>query len=180
MAKKRFPEDVVARVDSLIRRVAEARKKTDPDYAERGLPNGLLVQACLEDAKDIMRRQYDEMVSGYLAVRIPLVLPAPSPTERTSFATIPGLDLPVWLSVPSADQHGSGWKYQPDLTPNEITRVIKHREQDIEGRVVEKNKLVLLRDTALEQGCEPDDPIRTVFDGDDPDGDPLDEHRPTL
>lgn len=179
MPKTRFSEEVVARVDSLIRRVAEARKKTEPEYAERGLPNGLLVQACLDDAKNIMRRQYDEMVSGYLAVRIPIVLPAPSPTERTSFATLPGLDLPVWLSVPSADKHGSGWKYQPDLTPNDLTRVIKHREQDIEGRVVEKNKLVLLRDTALEQGCAPDDPIGTVFDADEPDDGPRDEPRPT-
>lgn len=174
MPRKRFSDDTVIKIDSLIRRIAEKNRKEDPEYHHRGLTNPQLVQACLDEAKDILRRDTDELVSGYLAARIPIVLPAPSPSERTRFLTLPGLDLPIWLPVPHEEKGGAGWKYQPDLTPNELTKIIAHRELDIEGRIVEKNKLVLLRATALDKECGPDDPISTVF-GKDPDAPQPDE-----
>lgn len=161
---KRFPSEVVARIDSLIRREAFAQKVKDESYKERGLTNSTIVSACLGEARDIMRRQYDEMVSGYLAIRIPLVLPEPSETEPTRYLTLPGLDLPAWLSVPPEDKGEFGWKFQPDVTPNQLTRLIDHRQKDIDGRIAEKQKLAILRDTAVELGCDPDDPISKVFD----------------
>lgn len=174
---RRYPTETIAQIDSLIRRVAFSEKKKDKSYDECGLTNAAIVSACLGEAREIMRHQYNEMVAGYLAARIPLVLPEHSETEPTRYLTLPGLDLPAWLSIPSEGKGETGWKFQPDVTPNQLTRVIEHRAKDIEGRIVEKQKLEILRDTALDRGCDRNDPIRTVF-GESPDGDTPDD-RPT-
>jgi hypothetical protein len=164
--KKRYPTEIVLRVDSLIRKVAEDLRREDDDYAEIGLVNSAIVTGCLSEAREIMRREFDEMVAGYLAARIPIVLPKPSETEETRYLTLPGLNLPVWLAIPREDKGEFGWKFQPDVTPNQLTRVIDHRQKEIDGRITEKQKLAILRDTALEMGCDPNEPIKTVFDGD--------------
>jgi hypothetical protein len=41
--------------------------------------------------------------------------------------------------------------------------VVDHKDADILGRQVERNKFVLLRAQAIEEGCELDQPISTVF-----------------
>jgi hypothetical protein len=155
------------RIDSLLRKVAIKLSSTSPDYIKRGLHNREIVQSAIAEAEEILRLEYRGVVSAYLMARIPVVLPSPDDDEDepTAFISLlPGLDLPVWMAIPAEDARGpAGWKQQPDLTPNQLQRVINHQSADIEGRIIAKNKLVILRETALDRGCDPDKPISSVL-----------------
>lgn len=184
MGKRRFSDSLTVQIDALIRRVAfEKRRAREPDarqqYAERGLQNNEIVTAAQREAEVILRGHHSAMVANYLSTRIPLVLPSQGKDERREFiALLPGLNLPSWFAVPQDEESKGpfGWKFQSDVTPNQLDRIIDHSQKDIDGRLVAKNKLVLLRETALELGCDPDDPVSSVLDGEPDDPPSPDEH----
>lgn len=153
----------------LIRQTAEDLTGRLNDYTERGLTNAQIVAAAQPRAQVLCADETAALVGDLLAHMVPNVLTQNADTSPTiGQEMIPGLDLPRWFAVPAAtDLDGrSGWKRALDVTPNEIERIIEYRRADIIGRQVEMNKLVLWRATALDQGCDPDAPVSTVF-GDD-------------
>lgn len=166
-----MPKKLRDRIDALIRRGAAELKFIEPDEYSRGLRNQTIRQHVQERAENILARQFKTTVEIYLSTRIPLVLAKRSTDEFHTFQScLPELKLPEWLNVPSDTdgdtQHG-GWKLEVDATPNQLTRLIDHRDEIIRGHEIEREKYVLLRATALDKGCDPDAAIRTVFFPDD-------------
>ena len=51
---RRYPVDIAARIDELIRLKAQAKKGAEATYALEGLPNKVIVQACLTEARTIL------------------------------------------------------------------------------------------------------------------------------
>lgn len=114
---RRFSDVQQAAVDSLLRRHAFLLRRS-PDYSERGLQNSDIVQAAHAEAKELLARSVDELVTQTLMQRVSQVLGVPSPDQPVAAFILPGLDLPVWFAIPAEDGIGSPeWKYGPDVTP---------------------------------------------------------------
>jgi len=166
--------ELVDRLVRLIRAGADRlADNADENYKYRGIQNAGIVNAVQAEAEALCQPEYAATIATLLSTMVPLVLGGKAQDDIAVVAQeiIPGLDIPEWLAVPREedDQGRDGWKRALDVTPNELTRIIATREKDIEGRMVEKNKLVLTRDTALEVGCDPNEPISTVFGDEDED-----------
>jgi hypothetical protein len=145
----------------------------DLDYAAIGLPNAVIVEAALDAAVALCRFEVRNTVAELLSRMVPSVLGDGLEMRALVQPMIPGLQMPSWYAVVPIDKKGpSGWKKDRDTTPNELSRIIDHRQADIDGRVVEKNKFVLLRATALELGCGEDEPLSKVFPEFEPPDDP--------
>jgi hypothetical protein len=165
---------LVGKLIRLIRAGADRlAKEGGEDYKYNGLQNAAIVTAILSEAAVYCQPEYDAAIASLLSHMVPLVLGGGAREDDAELTQhlIPGLEIPEWLAVPPDENEAGrdGWKRSPDVSPNELTRIIDARDKDILGRMVEKQKLVLTRDTALELGCGPNDPISTVFGDDDDD-----------
>jgi hypothetical protein len=148
----------------LIRRTADGLTTTEVDYRTAGLRNAAIVNAMLDDAVKLARHEHREMMAVLLSRFVPSVL-GERPDGEIVKPLIPGLELPDWFAVPSPEsvRSGPGWKKDRDCTPVELQRIVDHRREVIVGHSVEMNKFILLRATALERGCDEEQPISTVF-----------------
>jgi len=185
----KLSKDLLGRLFRLIRASAEKLAKARGEtYDHHGLPNALIVNAVLDEAVGYCEAEFRSVIAALLAQLVPTVLGRNKGDDEPAFAPqtiLPGLYIPRWLAVPpdeNDEQGQDGWKLSRDVTPNELTRIIEAREQDILGRIVEKGKLVLARDTALDLGCDPNEPISTVIDDDEGPSPPsdVDGPRPSL
>jgi hypothetical protein len=163
---------LIDRLDGLITFAAAQLKVTKPEEYKRGLRNDEIVTATQEKAEELFKRHHRETIAALVATRVPLVLARRVGPAHHFSACLPELGLPEWVNIPAPqddydDDEVVGWRMERDATPNQLTRLIKHRDEIIRGHEVQRNKYVLLRDTALEKGCEPDRPLRTVFFPDD-------------
>jgi hypothetical protein len=168
---------------ALIRRTADELRKTYPDYRDAGLSNALIVQAALAEAERLCAPEYSNAIAALLARMIPSVLPENAEDDRRpAQLMIPGIELDPWFAIFHEEKDGpAGWKLSRDCTPNDIRRMLDHRQADIDGRIAERHKLVIWHQTALDLGCDPNKPVSTVFfpdeDDDRPDP-PEDRPRP--
>lgn len=164
----------------LIRDTADQLRLTEVDYKTAGLRNAAIVNAMLDDAMKLGRREHREMMATLLARFVPSVLGERITEEAVIIQPlIAGLELSDWFAVPSVDHTGDGWKKDRDVTPDELDRIVEHRRAILVGHSVEMNKFILLRDTARELGCADDQPISTVFPEDGKDPPPRPEDRPS-
>jgi hypothetical protein len=174
-------KDLYGQLVDLIRSTADKLRRTELDYRTVGLRNRAIVNAMLDDAVTLGRSEHREMMATLLGRFVPSVLGERLTGEAVVVQPlIPGLELSDWFSVPPPNgaKHSEGWKKDRDVTPAELQRIIDHRFEIIQGHNVERNKFVLLRDTARELGCADDQPISTVFPEDRPDP-PRPEDRPS-
>lgn len=162
----RLSKGLLHSLAQLIRDSADKLRSEDEHYFDRGLPVSSIAHGALEAAMEACSMEFRSTVGALLSRMVPVVLG--SREDQILSARQPmilGLDLPEWYCVPTAEGRAQpGWKKDEDVTPNELTRIIAHRDEDIRGRQVERNKLVILRDTALEAGCAPDAPLSSVFE----------------
>lgn len=177
MARRRvtLSRDLIDRLHALIEHTAERLRRSD-EYRRlgKGLRNEVIVQEALGEAKTMCQRELDGTISTLLAGMVPQVLGA-SKTEQAIQPLLPGLNLPAWFPVP--EPFGFGWRRDKDCSPNNLTTIIEKRNSAAIGYQAETTKYVLLRDTALDRGCDPERPISTVFD-DHPNRSPQQPQRP--
>lgn len=178
--RPRVPNTLRERIDGLINDgFAQLMLTEKPEYDRRGLRNEKIVLAILPSAVKLFERHHQEVVSCWLADRVPIVLGRSGRGREHEFQScLPELALPEYFNVPDEDKAGAGWKLQIDVTPAELRRIADHRREIITGHEVELSKITLLLETALERGCDEYSPVRSVFFPDDDDPAWPDEHAP--
>lgn len=164
-----LPKILRDRIDVLIRKGAAELKYAKEEEYEAGLRNHTIVEHVQKRAEDILATQFKATVELYLSTRVPMVLGkrgAPGEELHVFQACLPELQLPEWVNIPSdidGEVTRGGWKQEPDTTPNQLQRLIDHPDEIIKGHEMMREKYVVLRATAVEKGCKPDEPIRSVF-----------------
>lgn len=166
--RPRMPKNLTGQLASLISETAVTLRGDgkDASYRRGGLANAQIVTAALPQAREIVGEHIDALTAEFLSGLVPKVLgDGIQPPRVVEPAMIPGLHLPMWMPcLPSEEEGGAaGWKRDRDMTPHELDRLIEHRLEIIRGHQIERQKLVLLRETAVELGCDMDDPVSTVF-----------------
>jgi hypothetical protein len=163
-------KELTTQLAGLLKRTAEQMADQVEDYDTIGLRNKAIIRTAMPDIKKLCQPELDGVMGSLAARMLPTVLGNESPGEDEPVIVpnpvIPGLEIPEWSSVPLPKEIMGlpGWKRTRDLTPQQLKRIIDHRDNDLEGRRKERNKYELLRAEAVRRGCGPNDPIRTVFD----------------
>jgi hypothetical protein len=171
--RDRVPQQVVDEICNLIRE--GARQLDAADTGNVGYDTTDIVRkvhaAAYREGKGHIAIVFDDWVARL----VPGVLGS-IPNKRSTFwqPLLPKMVLPAYFSVPpERDDKGKAigharWKRDRKTTPNELGRLIEHERSDIAGRQTELQKKVVVRDTALRRGCDPDEPIGPVMDDDGP------------
>lgn len=162
----RVPKNLTGELTGLIYRTAKSLRGDgkDADYRRSGLANAQIVTAALSQAIELVGEHIDALVAEFLAGLIPKVLGDGVVGETIiDDPMIPGLILPLWMPCLPENDGAAGWKRERDMTPDELDRLIEHRAKIIQGHQVERRKLIILRDEALNRGCDPDAPVSSVF-----------------
>ena len=175
--RERVPEAVVDAVSDLIR--GSAQKLEAVDEENEGYSTADIVRevhaTAFREVKEYIGVVFDDWVAGL----VPKVLGAtPKPGTKAGPSwwqpLLPELLLPAYFSIPpERDAKGRAlgqprWKRDRKATPNELKRMIEHERSDIIGRQTELQKHVVVMETALRRGCDPDEPIGNVMDDDGP------------
>jgi hypothetical protein len=177
MAKKRsrkdsIPQTVIETIGELIH--GGAAQLDAEDTANTGYDTWDVVDRVEASARR-EAKGYDRIVfRDWIARQVPTVL-GKTPEKRSVFwqPLLPDLVLPAWFSVPPEhDEKGRAagparWKRDRKTSPNELARVEDHLRKALVGRQTTLQKIVVVRETALRRGCDPDEPISTVLDDDD-------------
>jgi hypothetical protein len=148
----------------LAAEAAKAKGEPEPEYPKHGFAPQDVVRNRFDSILELVTPEWKETIFILATRMVPSVL-GETPQASLVEPIISGLELPRWFSVP-AEPNGTraaGWVKDRDASPNQIQRVVDHKDADILGRQVERNKFVLLRAQAIEEGCELDQPISTVF-----------------
>jgi len=169
--RDRVPQAVIDAIDDLIRGGAKALEARDVENA--GCSTDEIVREVHANALREAKLCIDAVFDNWVASRVPLVLGA-VPEKRTEFwqPLLPGIVLPAYFSVPperDATDKALGpavWKRDRKVTPNELDRIIEHARKEIAGRQKILQWHVIVRETALRRGCDPDEAIGSVLDRD--------------
>jgi hypothetical protein len=170
MPKKRFPDPLVFQICQLIRAAAYTlRDEKKRKGEDTGIKNPEIVERIKHDVHALFSRHYLSLTEHYLSTQVSTVLEGRGAERSISSPIIPGLNIAEWLAIPPDDHKGPDhWKLPRDCSPNDLERNEKTRRARIQKETAELEKIRILRTTALERGCDPDEPISTVFDDDHP------------
>lgn len=174
--KRRFPDFLVMNINSLIRAAAyelRAEKKaaaaeaSGDEDTDIGIKNFEIVERVKDEVHKLFARHYLALTEHYLSTQVSLVLEGRMPERRISIMALPGLpEIAEWLAVPSPEDKKApdSWKVPLDCSPNELKRIEDRRRARGRAEIEEAEKLRIVRTTAEAKGCDPDEPISTVFD----------------
>lgn len=189
--KRRFPDYLILNVNSQIRAAAyKLRAENLKEKKDPGFSNADIVERITDEVHKLFASHYRALTQHYLSTQVPLVLEGKTAERRVSTPIQLGLglehaiELAEWLAVPSVEDEdnkkGDAWKIPRDCSPNELERIENRRDSRIKKEQAENEKIRIIRTTALERGCGPDDPISTVFPGENDRRPPQPDDRPRL